>query len=113
MANLAIFIDGAYVAKLAEQRFQVWVDYEKLGIHVTKEIGNAEGGTLLRLRTYFYDSLPYQGSPPTPDESDRFRKRRSFLRHLRNCPNSKCGRDASFAARLQAGTPHTIRRVLT
>ena len=32
---LAIFIDGAYAAKLAEQRFQVWVDYDKLSSHVT------------------------------------------------------------------------------
>ncbi len=42
MANLAILIDGAYSAKLAEQRFKVWVDYQKLGAHVTKEIGKVE-----------------------------------------------------------------------
>lgn len=35
MANLAIFVDGAYVNKLPEQRFGVWVDYAKLGAHVT------------------------------------------------------------------------------
>ena len=29
MASLALFIDGAYAAKLAE-RHRVWVDYEKL-----------------------------------------------------------------------------------
>ena len=31
-----MFIDGAYAAKLAE-RFGVWVDYDRLGAHVTRD----------------------------------------------------------------------------
>ena len=89
MANLAIFVDGAYAAKLAEQRFGVWIDYELLGAHVTERIAAAEGGTLLRLRTYFYDALPYQGSPPTSEEAARFGKKRSFFAALARLPKFK------------------------
>ena len=89
MANLAIFVDGAYAAKLAEQRFGVWVDYDKLGTHVTQELASAEGGTLLRLRTYFYDALPYQGTPPTPDEAARLGRKRSFFAALAKLPKFK------------------------
>ena len=89
VANLAIFIDGAYIAKLAEHRFRTWVDYEKLGDRITGQIAQVEGGTLLRLRTYFYDALPYQGNPPTPDETTRFGKKRSFFAALARLPKFK------------------------
>ena len=88
MANLAIFIDGAYAAKLAE-RFGVWVDYDRFGAHVTRDIAEAEGGALIRLRTYFYDALPYQGSPATLDEADRLSKKRRFFAALARLPKFK------------------------
>lgn len=88
MASLALFIDGAYAAKLAE-RHRVWVDYEKLSARVTRDVGAAEGGTLIRLRTYFYDALPYQGNPPSPEDADRFGKRRRFFDALEKLPKFK------------------------
>ena len=88
MPNLAIFVDGAYAAKIAEHR-RVWIDYDRLGAHVTHQIATAEGGTLLRLRTYFYDALPYQGSPPTPEEAARLGRKRSFFAALARLPKFK------------------------
>lgn len=88
MPNLAIFVDGAYAAKLAEQR-KVWIDYDVLGTHVTNSIAATEGGTMLRLRTYYYDALPYQGSPPTPEEAARLGRKRSFFAALAKLPKFK------------------------
>jgi hypothetical protein len=30
LAQLAIFIDGAYAAKIAAQNLRIWIDYERL-----------------------------------------------------------------------------------
>jgi len=38
------------------------------------------------LRAYYYDCLPYQSSPPTPDERVRFGKKQSFLNYLEHLP---------------------------
>ena len=86
MARLAIFIDGGYLAKLAQQEFGVWVDFEKLSEEVRAAIAAKTLEPLDLLRTYFYDALPYQSSPPTPDEAMRFSQRRGFFAKLRQLP---------------------------
>ena len=39
--------------------------------------------TLDLLRTYYYDSLPYQSDPPTQEERERFAGKRRFFQALR------------------------------
>lgn len=75
MAQLAIFIDGAYAAKIAAQNLRIWIDYEKLSNAIRDMIAGSTQEPLDLLRTYFYDCLPYQSDPPTPEEVDRFSKK--------------------------------------
>lgn len=86
MAQLAIFIDGGYVAKIAEQHLGFWIDYEKLSDAVRERIARSTQEPLDLLRTYFYDCLPYQSNPPSADERDRFSKKRSFFSGLGRLP---------------------------
>jgi uncharacterized LabA/DUF88 family protein len=60
----AIFIDAGYFEKIIEKDFsRTPVDYAKLAAELTngKEL----------LRAYYYNCPPYQGNPPTPDETGR------------------------------------------
>ena len=86
MARLAIFIDGGYIAKLAEHHFQVWVDFEKLSNETRDKIAANTREPLDLLRTYFYDCLPYQRTPPSDDEARRLGARRRFFAALRRLP---------------------------
>ena len=86
MAQLAIFIDGGYAAKIAEQHLRIWIDYEKLSNVVRERISRNTQAPLDLLRTYFYDCLPYQSDPPTPEEADRFGKKRRFFSGLGRLP---------------------------
>ena len=82
MARLAIFIDGGYVDALAEREFSVWIDYDKFVKEVVKVISSKTAEPLDLLRTYYYNCLPYQSSPPTASEADKFAKKRSFFSAL-------------------------------
>ena len=86
MAQLAIFIDGGYSAKIAEQHLRIWIGYEKLSNAVRDRIAQSTQEPLDLLRTYFYDCLPYQSDPPSADERDRFSKKRSFFSGLGRLP---------------------------
>lgn len=71
----AIFIDGAYLDFLQKEVFgNVHLDLKKLPAKLAgeKEI----------LRTYYYHCLPYQSSPPTPDEQRRFSGAQKFYNAL-------------------------------
>lgn len=87
MARLAIFIDGGYLANLAEHQFHKWVDHEKLSNEIRDIIAGSTREPLDLLRTYFYDSLPYQSNPPSNDEAQRFSRKRSFFSALQRLPN--------------------------
>ena len=89
MAQLAIFIDGAYAAKIAAQNLRIWIDYEKLSNAIRDMIAGSTQEPLDLLRTYFYDCLPYQSDPPTPEEVDRFSKKRRFFSGLQRLPKYK------------------------
>ena len=72
----AIFIDGAHLNSIMKTHHGgVLLSYEKLAGHV------AHGDDILR--TYYYDSPPWQDNPPTPDQSARFAKRQKFFQSLR------------------------------
>ena len=98
MARLAFFIDGGYAAKLAQHHFKVWIAYEKIGNKVRDMIARATYEPLDILRTYYYDSLPYQSNPPSEDEKRMFSQKRSFFDALRRLP------------RFEVREGHTVRR---
>ena len=82
MARLAIFIDGGYIDALAEREFSVWIDYDKFVKEVFRVISSKTAEPLDLLRTYYYNCLPYQSSPPTASEADQFAKKRRFFNAL-------------------------------
>lgn len=95
MTRVAIFIDGGYLTELLKKEFgteelgsssdkvkkPVKIDFDKLAKEIAKRIGNVE-----ILRTYYYNCLPYQSSPPSNDEKKRFENAQSFFSALRKLP---------------------------
>ncbi len=78
MFRLAIFVDGAYLEKIAK-KINVWVDYEKLSSEILSRVNaRTAAAPLDLLRTYYYNGLPHQSNPPTEDEKEYFQKRRRF-----------------------------------
>ena len=78
MFRLAIFVDGAYLEKVAK-RNDLWVDYEKLSSQIlTRVAARTPSATIDLLRTYYYNGLPHQSNPPTERERKLFQKRRKF-----------------------------------
>lgn len=72
----AVFIDGAYLNKILQNfHASARIAYDRLAVELTA------GHDLLR--TYYYDSPPYQSNPPTPDESRRLAGRQQFFNALR------------------------------
>ena len=82
MARLAIYIDGGYFDQIS-RNLGVRVDFVRFVNEIQTVVAAGTPGTLDLLRTYYYDSLPYQSNPPTPDESRRFAGKRSFFEALR------------------------------
>ena len=75
----AIFIDGGYLDWVIRQELnQVRIDYGKFSEVIA--------GDVPILRTYYYHCEPYQGSPPTKEESERLSKMQSFLQRLKQLP---------------------------
>lgn len=80
--RLAIFIDGGYLEKVIEKELgRVKIDYGKFAAEVADTACDKE-----ILRTYYYNCPPYQGNPPTLDESDRKAKADRFYTALRRLP---------------------------
>jgi uncharacterized LabA/DUF88 family protein len=72
MEQCAIFIDGGYLAKVTEQNFnRPPIDFQRLS--------DVLSGSAQRLRTYFYDCMPYQGNPPTTQERDKHAAKAKFI----------------------------------
>jgi len=76
MAKVAVLIDGGYFAKVLENLFgEPNIDYEAFS---NKICGDAE-----RIRTYYYDCMPYQSNPPTLEERKRYAERDKFIYKLK------------------------------
>ena len=67
----AVFIDGGYLAKVLKDEFdEPRIDFLRL----SEEICPGK-----RLRTYYYNTLPYRGSYPDEKEKQRYQRARSFF----------------------------------
>ncbi len=77
MGTVAAFIDGGYLDKVARFEKQR-IDYQKLVAAMT--------GTDEMLRAYYYHCMPYQRSPPTLEERERFSAMDRFLSALNRLP---------------------------
>ena len=82
MARVALFVDGAYIEKVAANEFSVRVDYGKFVEEVVAVVANKTAEPLDLLRTYYYDCLPHQSSQPTDEERRRFARKRGFFNAL-------------------------------
>ncbi|WP_297070229.1 NYN domain-containing protein [Thermococcus sp.] len=70
----AVFIDGGYLAKVLKNEFdEIRIDFLKLSDKICPG---------KRLRTYYYNAPPYQSSPPTPQEKERYQKAIKFFSYI-------------------------------
>ena len=74
-----VFVDGGYLDKVLENEHPgKRIDYALLATELAKP------GTVLR--TYYYHCLPFQSSPPTEDERQRYSAKHKFMKALDNLP---------------------------
>ncbi len=77
--RIAIFIDGGYLdAIVRDDCGGGRIDYRKLAQKLASGIDV--------LRTYYYNCLPYQRTPPTAEEKTRFSQAEKFYGALRGLP---------------------------
>jgi len=86
MGRLAIFVDGGYVDRLAEDEFGIRCDYGKLSETITQEIRSRSLEPIDRLRTFYYHCLPYQSATPTLEEACRYGQAQRFYQVLGRLP---------------------------
>ena len=78
MDRSAVFIDGAYLVQVLRKHGEPAVDFLKLSEKLCEDSE--------RLRTYYYNCMPYQSDPPTPEERVRFSRMDKFLFTIRRLP---------------------------
>ncbi len=86
MARLAVFIDGGYVDALARRLFEGGADYGRMAGQVTLAVDEATAEPVDLLRAFYYSAPPYQSSPPTDDERERYSGFRRFQNALTSIP---------------------------
>jgi uncharacterized LabA/DUF88 family protein len=83
MSDAAIFIDGGYLEKVLQEEFSSpRISHERLSLELARLV---KPDTEV-LRTYYYHSPPYQGSPPTDDEKHRYDSKQRFFAYLQKLP---------------------------
>ncbi|MEJ5329625.1 MAG: NYN domain-containing protein [Desulfobaccales bacterium] len=76
---MAIFIDGGYMNSLLSKNFSgAHIDYAKFAQWISYDFR--------LLRAYFYDCDPYMSSPPTDEETKRFKRKQSFFSKILRIP---------------------------
>lgn len=89
MEKAAVFIDGGYFEKIIKHYFSIRdrygtvqnepvVDFLRLSDHLSHPY--------MRFRTYYYNCMSYQSSPPTEDERIRYAMRSRFIQYLKMRP---------------------------
>ena len=88
MAQVAIFLDGAYLLELSRREFRprIRVDYGKLAGRIRDRIAEDTVEPLDILRTYYYDCPPFRSQQPTPDEMERYDGYQRFADALSHLP---------------------------
>jgi uncharacterized LabA/DUF88 family protein len=72
MSQCAVFIDGGYLCKITETYFnRASIDFQKLSDYLS--------GATPRLRTYYYDCMPYQSNPPSSAEQQKYASKARFF----------------------------------
>lgn len=75
-----LLIDNGYLSAILRDEYgEPRVDYLKLSDRICSGYS--------RLRTYVYDALPYQGSPPTPEQRVLLAGRQKFFAALEKLPS--------------------------
>ena len=78
-SRAAVFIDGAYLTKLLELDYSgTRIDYESFSNEICCQRE--------RLRTYYYNCMPFQSNPPTAEESTRYARMDKFINRLTRLP---------------------------
>ena len=81
MDKAIVFIDGGYYNKVRKNVFnEPDIKLDKF----SENLCNANDCE--RLRTYFYDCMPYQSNPPTTDERRRYAQKDKFIYNLKQLP---------------------------
>jgi len=76
MDKAAVFIDGGYLNKVLKHVFgEPEIDYELLSDRIC-------GNDYERLRTYYYNCMPFQSNPPTAAESRMYAQMNKFIYNL-------------------------------
>ena len=83
MDRAAVFIDGGFFLKVVNDLGRPRVDYEKFSDNRCADNK--------RLRTYYYDCLPYQSDTPTLEERERYSKKSKWLDKLLLLPRFEYG----------------------
>lgn len=83
MHKIAFFIDGAYLDHVLANEFpNKRIDYQSFIRAIVAEAGPDRE----IVRAYYYHCLPYQGTHPTSEQSERFSKMQKFFRALQRTP---------------------------
>jgi uncharacterized LabA/DUF88 family protein len=83
MHRVCFFIDGSYLDHVLSAYSRVRrVNYQAL----IRAIIDKAGSDRELIRVYYYHCLPYQDSPPTQEQSERFGKMQKFFRALQRTP---------------------------
>lgn len=78
MPKAGVFIDGGFFNKVLADLGNPSIDYAKFSDNLCDSNE--------RLRSYYYDCLPFRSEPPTPDEQARYSNRQSFINKLELLP---------------------------
>jgi uncharacterized LabA/DUF88 family protein len=80
LGKVAVFIDGGFFEKVLDGPFgRPKIDFEKF-------CDNLCDGSDYRLRTYYYDCMPFQSDPPTEDEKRRYANKQRFMNVVERLP---------------------------
>lgn len=86
MARLAVFIDGGYLDALSEREFGIRVDLALLAQRIVRDVASKTPEPVDLFRAFYYHCPPYQGNPPSEEESRRYAKRRAFFDAVKKLP---------------------------
>jgi len=79
LEKAAVFLDGGFFSKVRLHFGRPELDWVKFCDKIC-------GDNCERLRTYFYDCMPYRDDPPTPEQQKRYADKQRFINSLSILP---------------------------